>query len=72
MSDFQAVVTAAVSRTRPVVMASLTTILGMIPLISDAMYNSMAVAIMSGLAVGTIITLVLLPVFYATLFKIEN
>ena len=72
MSDFNAVVTAAVSRTRPVVMASLTTILGMIPLISDAMYNSMAIAIMFGLAVGTIITLVLLPVFYSALFGVKK
>lgn len=53
-------------------MASLTTILGMLPLITDAMYSSMAAAIMSGLAVGTIITLVLLPVFYAALFKVSK
>ncbi len=71
-SDYEAVVTAAISRTRPVVMASLTTILGMLPLITDAMYSSMAAAIMSGLAVGTIITLVLLPVFYAALFKVSK
>lgn len=69
---YTAVVEATVSRVRPVLMASLTTIVGMIPLIGDPMYSSMAVTIMGGLTVGTIITLVLLPLFYATLFRIRR
>ena len=52
-------------------MASGTTILGMIPLTSDAMFGPMAVAIMGGLLVGTIITLMIIPVFYALFFKIK-
>jgi multidrug efflux pump subunit AcrB/outer membrane protein TolC len=61
----------AISRMRPVSMASLTTILGMIPLIGDAMFGSMAVTIMSGLLVGTVITLFLIPVLYSVLYKIS-
>ena len=53
-------------------MASLTTILGMAPLMGDPMYGSMAVSIMSGLAIGTIITLVFLPILYTTIFHIQK
>ncbi len=69
---YTAVVEATVSRVRPVLMASLTTIVGMIPLVGDPMYSSMAITIMGGLTVGTIITLILLPLFYATLFRINK
>lgn len=58
------------SRLRPVMMASLTTILGMIPLIPDAMFGSLAVTIMGGLFVGTLITLIFIPILYAMFFKI--
>ena len=71
-SPFTAVIEATVSRVRPVLMASLTTIVGMIPLVGDPMYSSMAITIMGGLAVGTIITLILLPLFYSTLFRIRK
>ena len=67
---YDAVINATMSRTRPVIMASVTTIVGMFPLITDPMYASMAVTIMSGLAMGTIITLALLPLFYTALFHI--
>ena len=53
-------------------MASLTTIVGMIPLVTDPMYSSMAVTIMGGLTVGTMITLVLLPLFYSALFRVRK
>lgn len=69
---YDAVLNATVSRVRPVVMASLTTILGMAPLLSDPMYNSMAICIMGGLTVGTIITLLLLPLFYAAIYKVRK
>lgn len=71
-APYTAVVEATVSRVRPVLMASLTTIVGMIPLVGDPMYSSMAITIMGGLTVGTIITLVLLPLFYAALFRIRK
>ena len=68
MPAYQSVIEATVSRVRPVLMASLTTIVGMIPLLGDPMYGSMAITIMGGLTVGTIITLLLLPFFYTVLF----
>jgi multidrug efflux pump subunit AcrB len=52
-------------------MASLTTVLGMIPLLPDAMFGSMAATIMGGLLMGTVITLVIIPVLYALFFKIK-
>ena len=70
VEPYRAVVDATVSRVRPVVMASATTIVGMIPLLGDPMYGSLAVTIMGGLTVGTIITLILLPLFYAVVFRV--
>lgn len=67
---YTAVIEATVSRVRPVLMASLTTIVGMLPLVTDPMYSSMAITIMGGLTVGTIITLILLPLFYTAMFRI--
>lgn len=72
MPPYHAVVEATVSRVRPVLMASLTTIVGMIPLLGDPMYGSMAVTIMGGLAAGTIITLLLLPLFYTAIMRIKK
>lgn len=68
---YHAVVQAAVSRVRPVAMAALTTMLGMIPLISDAFFASMAVALIGGLGVATLLTLIVLPVVYCVLYKIR-
>lgn len=68
---FQAIQDSCISRMRPVTMASLTTIFGMIPLVSDALFAVMAVTIMFGLAFATILTLVLVPVLYALFFNIK-
>nr|MDT0250804.1 efflux RND transporter permease subunit [Endozoicomonas sp.] len=62
---------ASVSRLRPVCMAALTTMLGMIPLLFDAFFKSMAVTIIFGLGFATILTLVVLPVIYSLLYKIS-
>lgn len=70
-SAYTAVIEVTVFRVRPVLMASLTTIVGMIPLLGNPMYGSMAITIMGGLTIGTIITLLLLPLFYSALFKIK-
>jgi multidrug efflux pump subunit AcrB len=69
---FQAVVDSGVSRMRPVMMAAATTILGMIPLLTDAFFVAMAVTIMAGLFVATILTLVVVPVLYVILFRIPS
>lgn len=67
-----ALIDSSQSRLRPVMMASLTTILGMLPLLTDAMFGSMAVAIMGGLLFGTLITLVFVPVLYAMFYRIKQ
>jgi multidrug efflux pump subunit AcrB len=69
---FAAVVDSGVSRVRPVSMAALTTVLGMIPLLVDAFFVSMAVTIMCGLSFATILTLIVVPVLYACFFRIEE
>ncbi len=72
LHPYHAIIQATVARANPVIMASATTIVGMLPLVSDPMYGSMAVSIMAGLTMGTIITLMLLPVFYAIFFKVTK
>ena len=72
MSPYDSTVSAGMSRVRPVVLGAATTILGVAPLIQDAFWVSMALTIMFGLAVGTILTMVLVPVFYASLYKIKS
>ncbi|WP_372870274.1 efflux RND transporter permease subunit [Shewanella sp.] len=67
---FEAVFESTVSRVRPVCMAAITTILGMLPLITDAFFESMAAVVMFGLGVATILTLIIVPVFYLIFFKI--
>ncbi len=67
----KALVDGSQSRLRAVMMAALTTILGMIPLLPDPMFGPMAVSIMGGLAFGTVITLVLVPVLYSLFFHVK-
>ena len=68
----QALLDSSSSRFRPVMMASLTTILGMVPLLNDDLFGSLAVTIMGGLLVGTVITLVFIPVLYALFFPLDK
>jgi multidrug efflux pump subunit AcrB len=67
----KAITDSAVSRLRPVMMAAATTILGMAPLFPDAFFVSMAVTIAFGLGFATLLTMVVVPVLYATIYKIE-
>ncbi len=64
-----AIIDAGVSRLRPVAMAALTTALGMIPLLMDAFFASMAITIIGGLMFATVLTMVVVPVFYAMFYK---
>lgn len=68
---FSAVVMAGVTRLRPVANASLTTILGMMPLVADAFYAAMAVTIMCGLAFATVMTMIVVPVNYALIYGVK-
>ena len=56
---------AAISRFRPVTLASGTTILGILPLLGDAIYGALSAVLVGGLLVATLLTLVVLPVFYS-------
>lgn len=71
-APLEALILSSQSRLRPVMMASLTTILGMIPLLTDAMFGSMAATIMGGLLFGTFITLIFVPVLYAMFFGVNT
>lgn len=69
---FDAVLDAAVSRMRPVMLAAGTTILGLIPLLSDVFFVNMSVTVMAGLGFATVLTLLVVPTLYAVLFRIDN
>jgi multidrug efflux pump subunit AcrB len=68
---FHAIVDSGVSRLIPVAMAAMTTILGMIPLLKDAFFISMAVTIMFGLGFATVLTLIVVPVLYSIFYKVR-
>ena len=72
VEPYQAVVQAAESRLMPVLLASVTTILALIPLLFDSLFSSMASTIMGGLLVATILTMVVLPVAYAIVHGVKN
>ena len=67
-----AIVNAAISRARPVGLAAGTTVLGVIPLLQDVFWVGLAVTVMAGLTFGTVLTLVLVPVLYSTLYGLKD
>jgi multidrug efflux pump subunit AcrB len=69
---YQAVLDSCVSRMRPVMLAAATTILGLIPLLSDVFFVNMSVTIMAGLGFASILTLIVVPTLYAAFFKIRK
>jgi multidrug efflux pump subunit AcrB len=71
-APYDAVVEAAVSRLRPVALAAGTTVLGVLPLLQDVFWVGMAVTIMAGLTLGAMLTMVLVPVLYCTLFRVPS
>lgn len=71
-TPLEAVIQATKSRIVPVMMASGTTILGMLPLLVDAMFGGMAATIMGGLLVASLLTIIVLPVTYCIIFKIKK
>jgi multidrug efflux pump subunit AcrB len=69
---FEAILDSGVARFRPVVLAALTTILGMLPLLGDVFFRGMAVVIMFGLLVATALTLLVAPTLYSLFFRIPT
>jgi multidrug efflux pump subunit AcrB len=67
-----AVVDAAVSRVRPVSLGVLTTVLGVVPLLWDPFFASLAVVIICGLSFATILTLIIVPTLYAIFFNVKQ
>jgi multidrug efflux pump subunit AcrB len=65
-----AILDATTSRLRPVILAAATTILGLIPLLSDVFFVNMSITIMAGLGFATVLTLVFVPTLYSMMFKI--
>ena len=70
-SDYDSIINAGLSRIRPVALAAATTVLGVIPLIQDVFWVSMAVTIMAGLAFGTVLTMIVVPVLYTIFYRIK-
>ena len=72
MAQYDAVIIAALARLRPVVLAAATTVLGVIPLLQDVFWVGMAITIMAGLAFGTVLTMLVVPVLYCMFFKVPS
>lgn len=71
VAPYQAIVEATVARTRPVIMAAATTILGMVPLLFDVAFGGMAATIIFGLTFATLLTLFVTPALYSLFYKIK-
>ena len=69
---YTAVIEATVSRTRPVLMAATTTILGMVPLLFDVAFGGMAATIIFGLTFATLLTLFVTPTLYVMFYKVKK
>jgi len=69
---YDAIVDSGVSRVRPVAMAALTTALGLIPLLLDAFFVAMAVTIIFGLMIATVLTMIVVPVLYSIFFRVPS
>ena len=69
---YEALLDSSVSRMRPVVLAAATTILGLIPLLSDVFFVNMSVTIMAGLGFASVLTLTVVPTLYAVMFRIKK
>jgi len=69
---YTAILDSSVSRMRPVILAATTTILGLIPLLSDVFFVNMSVTIMAGLGFASLLTLTVVPTLYAVFFRIRK
>jgi multidrug efflux pump subunit AcrB len=71
-APYQAILDGGTSKMRPVCMVVITTVLGMIPLLTDAFFGAMAVCIMFGLACAAVLSLIVTPVLYAIFFRVRE
>lgn len=73
-SEYQSVVDACLTRLRPIAMTTITTVMGLLPLIigKDPLFYGMANVIAFGLAIGTILTLAVVPALYCGFYKISD
>lgn len=71
-TPYQAVIDATVRRSRPVVLTAVTAVLAMVPLVGSVFWGPMAISIMGGLIVGTVLTLMVVPTLYATWFRVRQ
>jgi multidrug efflux pump subunit AcrB len=69
LDTYEAVVQSAMSRLRPVMLSAGTAALGVIPLLQDVFWVGLAVTMMGGLAVGTVLIMIMVPVLYAIFFR---
>ena len=72
MIAWNAIVDAALHRTRPVVLTAAATVLAMLPLTRSVFWGPMALAIMGGLTVATVLTIFFVPALYAAWFKVRR
>ena len=72
MPQLKAVTESVIVRFRPIMLTALTTVLGLVPMFPSDFWRGMALAISCGLTVATVITLVVLPVIYCMVFKVQN
>ena len=72
MKPIDAIKESAIVRFRPIMLAAFTTVLGLLPLFPSDFWNAIAVTIAAGLTGATLLTLIILPVLYAIIFKIKN
>jgi multidrug efflux pump subunit AcrB len=71
MAPWDAVVAASVSRFRPIMLTAISTVLGLIPIAVTVFWGPMAIAIMGGFLVGTVVTLIFLPALYVAWYRIK-
>lgn len=72
VKPYEAIIESTVSRARPVLMAAVTTILGMVPLLFDVVFGGMAATIVFGLSFATLLTLFVTPALYAIFYKVKK
>ena len=71
-APYEAILDGGTSKMRPVCMVVITTVLGMIPLLTDPFFGAMAVCIMFGLSAAAVLSLIVTPVLYAIFFNIHE